>query len=382
MSDFTLDNYPEISFIDNKTIDDVKNELVADYSEEYERTTGESVNLSQADPTRILLYSIAMLFYQGLKYVDNAGKQNLLKYSFGDNLDNLGLFKNVERNQPKAAQTTIRFSLQDVREISTIIPQGTRAFVSDDILFETTKEAEIPVGSLYVDVICQCTQTGLVGNGFLPGEIKQLSDTVPYIASISNLTKTEGGCDLQDDDDYKECINLGPASFSTAGSEPAYKYWVKKFNSSISDVKITSPSACVVDIRIILDGGELPTDTLITELITYLSDDSKRPLTDKVQVAAPDTVDYSLSLTYYIAADQKSSEAIIKSNVEAAISQYVTWQSSRIGRDINPDMLNHLIIAAGAKRVAITTPIYTVVSEKSLPKLTDKSIVYGGLEDD
>ena len=69
-------------------------------------------------------------------------------------------------------------------------------------------------------------------------------------------------------------------------------------------------------------------------------------------------------------------------NVDKYIENYKVWQGSKMGRDINPSELTGQIMAAGAKRVEIIEPQFTVVPEGTVAFLAEESIVYGGLEDD
>ena len=72
----------------------------------------------------------------------------------------------------------------------------------------------------------------------------------------------------------------------------------------------------------------------------------------------------------------------IQSDVNQAITDYIQWQR-HIGRDINPSKLISMIMAAGAKRVVVTYPVYTVVASTKVPTLSsDPTITYGGLEND
>ena len=92
-----LQNIPEISFIDGATLESTKQELFADYAHKYEELTGTTPVLTDADPIRLMLLSVANLYYQGLQYVDRSGKQDLLKYSYGEFLDQLGAMKKLTR---------------------------------------------------------------------------------------------------------------------------------------------------------------------------------------------------------------------------------------------------------------------------------------------
>jgi len=143
-----IQNTPDVSFIDNKTIDDVRGDMVADFEAFMLQATGSKVSLGRASVHRMILYSAAAQIYQAMQYVDRAGKQSLLKYSYSEFLDNLALLKGVTREPAKAATTTIRFTASATRTLATPIPAGTRVSSSGSIYFSTMEYAEIPAGSL------------------------------------------------------------------------------------------------------------------------------------------------------------------------------------------------------------------------------------------
>jgi phage-related baseplate assembly protein len=58
------------------------------------------------------------------------------------------------------------------------------------------------------------------------------------------------------------------------------------------------------------------------------------------------------------------------------------WQKTKIGRDINPDELVKLVKEAGAKRVVVTSPVFTTIASGEVAKLTSQTVTYGGLEND
>ena len=182
-----LDSIPEISFIDDLTIDEIMQQMLNDYQTKYEEITGKSMELTQANPYRLILYACSMQVYQTLMYLDIMGKQNLLKYSEGTFLDQIGALRHVKRLEGSYALTTIRFSVASERAAVTAIPQGTRV-AAGEIFFETKEYAEVAVGDLSVDVPAQCTDIGENGNNLMPGEISTIVDSVPFISSAVNIT--------------------------------------------------------------------------------------------------------------------------------------------------------------------------------------------------
>ena len=110
-----IENLPEVSFIDYITLDDVQRQMVSDYQERYETLTGTPTTLGRADPPALVLYACSIQIYQALLYVDRAGKQDLLKYSYGEFMDNLAALKGIKREPAKAAVVKVKFTLSGLR---------------------------------------------------------------------------------------------------------------------------------------------------------------------------------------------------------------------------------------------------------------------------
>lgn len=378
-----IKNLPDISFIDNKTIDQVRQEMVADYESFISEATGQTVTLERSSVHRMELYAAAAQIYQAMQYIDRQGKQNILKYSYSDFLDNLAIFKGVTRNPATPATTTLRFTLSAVRDTATGIPQGTRVSTAGATYFATDVYAEIPAGSTAVDVPATCTVAGTDGNGFAAGELATIVDPIPYVASVTNTTATEGGAEIESDDDLAERVFLAPGAYSTAGPEDGYLYHAKAYSAAIGDVVATSNQAAgTVDIVFIMADGSTPGEEMIEGLEGYLQGKTIRPMTDLVRVAAPQEVTYTINLTYYINRSDSAKAVTIQAAVAQAVADYQTWQRA-IGRDINPSQLVRMVMDAGAKRVTVTAPTYTAVDATKVSALQGDAVIsYGGLEDD
>ena len=378
-----IKSLPDISFIDNKTIDQVRQEMVADYESFISEATGQTVNLERSSVHRMELYAAAAQIYQAMQYIDRQGKQNILKYSYSDFLDNLASFKGVTRNPAAAATTTLRFTLSAERDTATGIPQRTRVSTAGSIYFATDVYAEIPAGSTTVDVPATCTVAGTDGNGLAIGELTTIVDPIPYVASVSNTTATEGGAEIESDADLAERVFLAPGAYSTAGPEDGYIYHAKAYSPAVGDVEATSDQeAGTVDIVFIMADGSTPGEEMIEGMEGYMRSKDIRPMSDLVRIAAPEEVQYTINLTYYINRSDSAKAVTIQAAVAQAVEDYKTWQRA-IGRDVNPSQLTHMVMEAGAKRVTVTAPAYTVVGKTKVSALQGAAVVtYGGLEDD
>lgn len=380
-----LYDIPDISFIDGITVDSIISEMIADYEKKYEELTKKEISLRPADKDTILMNIYAGKFYQLYERLDFSAKMNLLKYSRGDFLKHLGAMKKTFLNEPKSAVTIARFHLEEVRPDLIYIPAGTRitADAADGIYFATDNYAEIPSGAKTVDIACTCETQGEIGNGYIEGQLDIIVDPIPYVSGVENITKTEGGAGEETDEEFRERIFLAPSSFSTAGPADAYEYWVRQYNSAaIEDVKIYEPTEAIVDVRVLLKGGELPSAAFCENVKKYLLENPVVPLTDNSIVAAPDVVKYNLKATYYVSRRHMNNLETIKAAIEEAKDEYLLYQRSGIGRDLNPDVLIEFVRAAGGKRVVIESPSFQVVRETSVAQENIVEFTFGGLEDD
>jgi len=378
----TIDNLPDISFIDNLTLEDIQSLLLNHFTAKYQEITGKKVELSRADPNRIILLGCAQMIYQGLQNIDKAGKMNFLKYAYGSYLEHMGAFKKVERNPAKTAQVELKFTLSGKREAATGIPAGTRVTSAYEVYFKTVEYAEVPPGELEVTVLAECTEAGTVGNDFAAGELSTLVDPVGFVAKVENTEKSAGGAETESDQSMAERIFLSPSSYSTAGPGEAYEYWVKDSNAGIGDVKVTSPTPGVVDIRFVMKDGSVPDDGILESVQHAVNSRGRRPLTDYVQIKKPETEAYTVDLTYFINTSDSTAAAAIQGQVSEAVREYKIWQDTRVGRDINPDELIAYIKNAGAKRAVVREPEFRVIGETAIAQCSDINVIYGGLEDD
>lgn len=377
----SIKDLPDVSFIENKTLEDVQAEMVAYYQEKYKELTGRDLKLRRADPEALKLYAVSVQLYHLHLYIDMAGKMNLIKYSFSDFLDGMAAFKGVERNPAVPATVKVRFTLSAAQPSVVTIPQGTR--VSDgEEFFATDEAAEIAIGDISADIQCTCQTAGADGNGILPGAINTLVDPIPYMEKVASIEESSGGSNIEDDESFAYRLYLAPSAYSTAGPVDAYEYHTKSYSAAIGDVKVASPGPVEVEIRFLLVDGSLPTEGLCEKVMEHLNGQFKRPLTDHVTVLAPIGQEFDLDLTYYINRSEINKAAAIQQSVAMAVEEYVRWQTFSIGRDINTDMLRKMLVAAGAKRVEIRSPDFAIVDRNHVARIRAKNMVYGGVEDD
>lgn len=367
---------PEISFAPQNAAE-VEAEVLTTY-EQIARVT-----LQPGDPVRLLMESLAydVIIQNGL--IDNTGKQNLLAYATGGHLDHLGALMGVARIPAQPSRCLVTFSIGEALDFEVPIPEGTRVSTQDGkIIFATAQMAVIEPGSLSATVVAFSITPGQNCNGLVSGQLSQLVDPLPYIVSAVNSSLTMAGADVENDDRLRERIRIAPESFTVAGSVGAYEARTLAVSQEIEEVSVWSPEPGVVDVRFTLTGGELPDAAMIAMVEEGLSDETVRPLTDMVQVGAPEPVSYSIHGQWFLRRADAPLFGAITVAVTEALEKFRIWQRGKPGRDINPSKLISLVEQAGVKRVELVEPAFTRLTGIQIAREEMIALLFGGLEDD
>lgn len=374
--------YPDIEFAETD-VETIENSLIALYELMYEEMTGKKKKVYPASPERLFIAWAAAVIVQQRVLINETAKKNVPRYAEGEYLDSLAeLFKDTPRLPASPAIAVFRCHISEAQPQSVIVKAGTRINFDGNIIFSTVKDLEIKAGDTYGDVNAQCLTPGIAGNDLAVGQVKEIIDAYDYFLKIENITRTAGGADEEDDASYYERMRESMESFSTAGPINGYIYHVKTVTPAIADVTATSPEPGVVDIRILLQNGDLPTDAVINEVQEALNTSDIRPLTDMVTVSKPQESPFDIDVTYYIPRYSQASSNIIDAAAKEAVAQYIKWQTGKMGRDINPSRLNSMLMEAGVKRVEIRKPLFTVVPETHVARLGGQQVLNGGIEDE
>lgn len=364
-----------IDFVDTDT-ERIKAKVITAYEALAKRT------LAAGDPIRLFLESIADIIGQQREIINFTGNMNLLAYSQGEYLDEIGVLVGCVRLLASRAKAQATVTLSEAQSSAVVIPAGTRITADGSIMFAAVTDTIIAPGETTASITVECTEAGTVGNGYLAGQLKQIVDPIAYVQSIVNTSTSVGGADIEDDESYRERIRIAPESFSCAGPDGAYIYWAKTASATITDVAVTSPEPGEVNIYPLCEGGELPSATLRAAVLAACNDERIRPLTDEVTVLSPTVQNYNITATYYIDSEDATRSGEIQAAVTNAVTNYVLWQKSKLGRDINPSELIRQVVNAGAKRINVTAPAYTALSAEKVGVAATISVTFGGVDDD
>lgn len=368
MSRFEL---PDLYFLD-KAPEQIESEILFHVKEK----TG--LTLQRADPRLKFIQALAAFVSIERNKLEHGLRQNRLSYAEDDILNHMGVEMSTERLPAKYASTTMAFVLEEDRVDALPIPAGTRYQVGD-VYFVTNEAHVIPPGTHLFAVEATCSEPGDIGNGFLVGEISTLVEPLPYVKAVQNTTVTNGGADEENDDAYAVRIRLAPESFSVAGPEGAYIYWAKAASQNVVDVKVDSPVPGEVVLYILMADGTLPSQEDIALVEANVMDKHTRPLTDKVRGAVPTVIEYTVEVEYWISKQNSTVSPIIEKQVSQAFNEYLVWQRSKMGRDVDFSELIARLNKEGAARVSVNSPMFIEVGDTEVAKELSANITFKGL---
>lgn len=368
-----INNLPEIEFA-SKSPAQIKADLLAKTESEYGQV------IQPADPRFLFLNVMAYTVTLLRSNIDYAAKQNLLAYATDVYLDHLGKQFKCTRLTNTKSIVSIRFVLSAPQAVAVVIPNGTRVTSDSNVFFATKYIEIIPAGSMSIDVECEAMTGGSIGNNYPIGTINTLVDPIPFVSAVTNLDISATGADNELDDAYRLRIFDAMEQYSAAGSKASYRYWAKTATANIIDCHVYKNAPGEVTIIPLMTGGTMPTASELTLILNACNDEEVRPTTDLVHVIAPTVKQFDIDIGYYVDSTNTNSVIQIQQNIDNAILDYISWQTTKINRDINPDELITRIKQAGAKRVVVNQPLFTVVQDTEVPQLNNKLVNFLGLE--
>lgn len=363
---------------------------IIEYEQDFQAIQGIAKSLAPGDPVRLLLLRSAARESQIRNIINFAFQQNFIINAIGGNLDAIGSNYGPRgaRLQASPALTTLQFSIASAINTDIDIPigaGGSSAGSVANLSFITTTDTILLAGQTSIQIPAQCSTAGAIGNGLAPGQINQVVGfNLPFVIQVTNVTETQGGADLESDDAYAQRLALVPGSFSVAGPALAYQFWGRTANTSVMDVSVVGPPttpAGTVNLYILLQGGIIPTSSVLAQITSFFQTQAIRPMTDVVNILAPIITNYNVVGTYWIDPSMATLVPQIQLAVTNAVTQFNTETQNKIGKAINPEYLGQLLMEAGASDYQLTQPIRTLLGPDHLGVQTGTMVLtYGGLQ--
>ncbi len=304
--------------------------------------------------------------------------QNYLKYASGKRLDLKNIYgSRGERLGKNTAKTTMRCYISSAINRDVIIPIGTR-FLYKNYIFASSEQATIFAGELYTDILVVSETAGDIGT-ILKGEIKEIVDRYDFYQKCENITDVSGGRNEEDDEAYRERLAELPESFTSAGSEGAYKFHTKKASSLVSDVVIDSPSENVIDIYVANKNKTLSEEEK-TSILNYLSQEDIKPLNDKISIKNPNIYNYNINIQYYLYKNARVSKEPLEKRLKEKLKNWAG--NKKIGESVNIQDIIALCKEENAiKRINVIEPQEHNVDHITLSVLGTITLELKGVEE-
>uniref|UniRef100_Q31HT8 Phage baseplate J-like protein n=1 Tax=Hydrogenovibrio crunogenus (strain DSM 25203 / XCL-2) TaxID=317025 RepID=Q31HT8_HYDCU len=181
---------------------------------------------------------------------------------------------------------------------------------------------------------------------------------------------------MEDDEPYRERMQLSYNQLTTAGSAGSYRYHAKTASGSVKDVSAVAGGAGVVTVTILSNVGDGTADqALIDTVQAYLDPDTIRPLSDTPQVQSAEILTYTIDATLTIYPGI-SSQAILDA-VNASIAKFVD-DKHKIGYSITLPAVHAALNLSGVQDVSLAGFNEVTCTQQQAPYCSSIAVTIGG----
>lgn len=175
-----------------------------------------------------------------------------------------------------------------------------------------------------------------------------------HIGALIGVTRQAG----EDDARLRARIQQAPETFSVAGPTLAYRALAfgadtSSLGAAIVDVAVWQPVAGTVRVAVLTDAG-LPSAEVLAAVGAVLSDEKARPISDLVEVVAPEPVAFTLDAT--VTLKKGVDRPTVIAAVQDAANAYVAERRAGLGRDLVPSQATAALHVPGVHSVMVTAP--------------------------
>jgi uncharacterized phage protein gp47/JayE len=292
-----------------KTIDEIYQLLM----EAYTRRTG--MALAEDCDLAVRLYAAAAqlqaLDIQAWWVLDQCFPQT----AQGTYLDGHALMRGITRRAATKAVGTLRFSVVSPSAVELPIAAGTVCMTAGEARFETTADAVLPAGELFVDAPAEAVDSGEAGN--VPaGSVAVLTACPVGITGCTNPAAFSGGSDPENDESLRARVLESYLRLPNGANAAWYE------QSAMGHAGVAAAQAVgrargtgTVDVYIATEAG-LPDAGLLDEVQADLQE--KREIAVDVEVLAPQAK--SVNVAVQVAVSDGASFDAVKPLVEQAVT--------------------------------------------------------------
>lgn len=181
---------------------------------------------------------------------------------------------------------------------------------------------------------------------------------------------------MESDDSLRERAQMAWEGLSTAGSRNSYIFHARSADGQVADATAESPApAAVVVIVQSLLGDGTASPALLATVKTYLSDDDRRPVADRLTVQGADIINYQVIAKLYMLSNGPESELALAA-AKTSLLKFVS-QRRRLGLEVSESILHASLHVEGVRKVVLQDWRDIVASPYQAPFCTDIDLSLG-----
>lgn len=209
-------------------------------------------------------------------------------------------------------------------------------------------------------------------------------DNIAAIFGITRFTLTPADAStgaaavMESDTDFRRRMVLAPEGYSVAGPEGSYIFHALSADADILDASASSPSPGEVLVSILSrEGSGVANAALVAKVNAYLSDVTRRPLTDLVTVQSAAIINYDVVATIHTYSGPDAD--IVLDAARTRLAAYVAdWH--RLGRDVTRSGIFAALHVDGVQNVDLIRPAADlIVSRQAAPYCTGVTVTFAGV---
>lgn len=181
---------------------------------------------------------------------------------------------------------------------------------------------------------------------------------------------------METDDSLRERTQMAWEGLSTAGPRNSYIFHARAADGRVADATAESPSPAVVVVTVqgmSVDGSA--ENDLLAVVKTYLSDDNRRPVGDRLTVQAAQILRYQVKAKLYLLTSGPEAEVALIA-AEQRLRAYV-HQRRRLGMEVSESAIHAALHLEGVRKVELEGWTDIVATLYQAPYCTDIQLSVG-----
>lgn len=158
----------------------------------------------------------------------------------------------------------------------------------------------------------------------------------------------------EDDDRFRERIQLAPEGVTTAGPKESYRFHALTASAEVADAKVDSPLPGTVRVTVLSTAPTgVPSVALLNTVGAALNAEKIRPLCDSVPVQGPEIFETAITAKVY--RYEGPAGEVARENGEVALAKWLQ-QIRKLGKGLPHSGIDAALHQPGVDRVEITEP--------------------------